>query len=563
LWPSNVFSNTPTTTEQSHDLWDIGSESLKHFIDHCILNIPSANTPVRQHKLLTMAPSKTGSKRLINQKEKELKQVNKYLRLRLAWCNRTGQTYDPSSEQYSLYPRAIADETGSPVKGSKSVWKDKLRKRYSGTTPVVIDTLPSQWNPDATIIDGMFLINCKPLRQTETIIQYSLFLFKRFLLPHFQAQVKEVHLIFDTPSGGEVFNPKMFEQKRRDTSNDSVPHQHIAFTPTTKVPGNWQSYIRCRQCKRSLIEAIGLSFMQSTRFQLRDGQTLYLSGCFPGVGISSTYELKANKLSLPAPELKYKSNCDETDTRICHHVTQTSARRILVYSPDTDIYNIGLPLLVEIPHKEVIVQINVPHSLTNLYLHLNNLVTALQLDLDLASLPRPALANIFQMLFIVSGCDYISYFAGLGKAAFFNAFFQHATFITGQNLPGLLSDMAENCKEVGFLAFLRLIGTLYFKKHYSSIVSLKGVQTPQQLLHAQETSLNSTPQEVHSLWYNCIRGIVSDRIIDEKDRMPTHSSMWCHWIRSCWVACMWSNSSREDIRESLPPPESCAWWKKK
>lgn len=43
--------------------------------------------------------------------------------------------------------------------------------------------------------------------------------------------------------------------------------------------------------------------------------------------------------------------------------------------------------------------------------------------------------------------------------------------------------------------------------------------------------------------------------------MPSHTSMWRHWIRSCWVAHMWSNSSRENIRESLPSPETCGWKK--
>ena len=75
--------------------------------------------PVRKNKLLTMAPMKTGNKRSINQKEKDFRQVTKCLRQRLTWCNRTGQVYDTTSEQYSVYPRAICDEHGAPVKGDK------------------------------------------------------------------------------------------------------------------------------------------------------------------------------------------------------------------------------------------------------------------------------------------------------------------------------------------------------------------------------------------------------------------------------------------------------------
>ena len=138
--------------------------------------------------------------------------------------------------------------------------------------------------------------------------------------------------------------------------------------------------------------------------------------------------------------------------RIWRHVAQTSARHILVYSPDTDIYNIGLSVFKRLQNKDMYIQLNVPHSQTKLYLHLNNLVEALQLDPDLASLERSKLPEIFQMVFIASGCDYVSYFAGQGKTSFFRSFFQHAEFITGRHMHGSLSDTTEENKDTGFYA---------------------------------------------------------------------------------------------------------------
>ena len=99
----------------------IGNEHLEQYIELRILKHPSSNAPKRKHKLLTMAGQKLESK-------KHLKQVTKCLSQRLAWCNRTGQTYDPSTEQYSTLPRAICDENGTPRKGSKAAWTDKLEK---------------------------------------------------------------------------------------------------------------------------------------------------------------------------------------------------------------------------------------------------------------------------------------------------------------------------------------------------------------------------------------------------------------------------------------------------
>lgn len=562
----NIFSGVMASPEQCHDLLNfrkIGSNDLENYISHYLLKKPSTNAPVRKNKLLTMATPKKVSKRLLSQKDKELKQVNKCLRQRLAWCNRTGQSYDTSNEQYSQYPRAICDENGLPQKGTKSVWKDKLKKRYPGPNmQVVFDMLPSQWIPDAVILDGMFLINCKPLRTTATIKDYGLFMFDTFLRPHYQANVKEVHLLFDTPglSSGLGFNPKVFEQTRRDQSKALQCHKHQSFTPMTPLPPllknltAWRNYIDCRQCKRSLIEAIGLSYLQSIRHKLQPDQTFYLSGCFPQ---DSTFRMSGSG-SLPEPDVRYKSNAEEVDMRCWRHTAVTSAQRILIYSPDTDIYNIGLSILAEIPSKDVIVQLNVPKSQVQLYLHLNILVQALECDPDLASLPKPELPKIFQMLFITSGCDYVSYFAGQGKAAFFNAFFQHSAFITGKQMSGLLSDFTEDKKDLGFLALLRLVGTLYFKKYYSAVVSLKGVETPQQLFNS---FTETDPSQKHQLWYNQIRAIVGERISDERDRMPSHTSLWRHWLRSCWVAQMWGNSAEEDLQQSLPSPEVCGWMK--
>ena len=61
----------------------------------------------------------------MSQKEKEAKVVAKCLRRRLAWCDRTGQRYDPSFEQYSKFPRALADEFGNPHKAPKNKWTEK------------------------------------------------------------------------------------------------------------------------------------------------------------------------------------------------------------------------------------------------------------------------------------------------------------------------------------------------------------------------------------------------------------------------------------------------------
>ena len=137
-----------------------------------------------------------------------------------------------------------------------------MENRYrTSDLPVIMQTLPQGWIPEVTIIDCMFLVNSKPLRRTKTITEYAHQIYNRFALEQFCQGVNEVHIVFDKP-GRQPFNPKQFEHVKRDKKNrcTNTQHEHIEFTPHTPIPQAWRDYINCRQCKRSIIEAIGLAF---------------------------------------------------------------------------------------------------------------------------------------------------------------------------------------------------------------------------------------------------------------------------------------------------------------
>ena len=81
----------------------------------------------------------------------------------------------------------------------------------------------------------------------------------------------------------------------------------------------------------------------------------------------------------------------------------------VIYSPDTDVYNIGLPFSSQLVSTTMIIQLNVPHTNEKKYLNINMMRTALQKDSDLGNLCQEKLCRIFQTLFICTGCDYVSY----------------------------------------------------------------------------------------------------------------------------------------------------------
>ena len=104
------------------------------------------------------------------------------------------------------------------------------------------------------------------------------------------------------------------------------------------------------------------------------------------------------------------------------------------------------------------------------------------------------ISEVMQTLFICTGCDFVSFFKSLGKATLLNNFYQYANFI-GSLQP-------EN-KDDGFLAFIRLIGTSYFKKYLAAFNSLYKHDTPKHLFNSLDPSLE--PKIKHEVWLKEIR----------------------------------------------------------
>lgn len=165
-------------------------------------------------------------------------------------------------------------------------------------------SLPLDWIPQTVIVDAMFLINTKPLRRTKNITAYSHLLFNRFVLDHYMAGVEEVHLLFDMPCK-RPFNPKQFEQGRRDVkSRSKSTHHHLQFTPDTPIPPNWCQYIECRQCKCSIVEAIGLAYLQTGKILLHQEHRLVIAGCFSGDGEENAWIIHPGAATIAEPTMR-------------------------------------------------------------------------------------------------------------------------------------------------------------------------------------------------------------------------------------------------------------------
>ena len=210
-----------------------------------------------------------------------------------------------------------------------------------------------QWVPQTVIIDAMFMINTKPLRRTVTIADYGKLLFHQHAVQHYKTGTTKVHLIFDN-LGQQRFNPKQYEQARRYNKRNNT-HEHQTLDPNSNIPQGWHKCLQCKTCKRSIVEAIGLYFLQRGYLLLMYQQQLIISGCFSSANEDSAWLITSNELPERLPS--YNSNAQEADNRIWHHTTLSETTKILIYSPDTDVHNIGLSTLEATTTKEYVIQL--------------------------------------------------------------------------------------------------------------------------------------------------------------------------------------------------------------
>ena len=132
------------------------------------------------------------------------------------------------------------------------------------------------------------------------------------------------------------------------------------------------------------------------------------------------------------------------------------------------------------------------------------------------------------MVYVATGCDYISYFKGIGKV-FLNVLYQHATFITaGLDPAGSLADITMENTQMGLLAFVRLVGCAYFKKHLTRF----RLDTPEAIFR----SIRADSQEKHRQWLDLIRNTVWEKTADESHYVPSYEALGFHWKCCTWVS---------------------------
>ena len=248
-----------------------------------------------------------------------------------------------------------------------------------------------------------------------------------------------------------------------------------------------------------------------------------------------------------------ESNAEESDTRIWLHVMNSAGQNKLVLSPDTDVYHIGLPFIAG-TNLSVQVRLSSFSSLEVRLLDVQALISAFTDDPDLSFIPRLQCPSLIQAMYVCTGCDFISFFSGIGKTTFLATLFEYCEFICSstEQTPGTLTD--TNATSNGHLAFYRLVGCAYFRKYKS--VFLPSYPTPMSVFNSL-VKIDQTPLAHHKAWLDFLRERIWIRIKYEEEMIPSDEALSRHWRRSCWVTMVWGQATHNTI--TYPPLNGNGW----
>ncbi len=256
--------------------------------------------------------------------------------------------------------------------------------------------------------------------------------------------------------------------------------------------------------------------------------------------VSSTGEI------LPSPRLW--SNADEADLRVWLHCVHSTGTRKLVFSPDTDVYHVGLTVAPVLSDSEIFVQVSKNLRKGSKFLHLNCLLQALQSDPDLHGVSPHLRSQALQSLYTCTGCDYVSFFVGMGKVSFLSTFFQYGSFIAGGvDPPGSIGELSLDVDSHALLSFYRLVGCTYFRAHASAFE----LSSPVALYHSVPPCDILTR---HESWLGIIRKTVWLRADTESKNIPSTKALKLHWSRCLWVVEMW----KQAIQNEIDMPGNCS-----
>ena len=111
----------------------------------------------------------TPNKMRVSQLEKDKKLLITAMKNKIQFAKKTGKPVESPNEQLVLYPLSLCDNEGNPNNGQKHYFTKVIENRYKSlSSPIIKPHFPSNWIPQCSIVEGMFLINTSPLPNSHS-----------------------------------------------------------------------------------------------------------------------------------------------------------------------------------------------------------------------------------------------------------------------------------------------------------------------------------------------------------------------------------------------------------
>lgn len=549
-------------TESMCDLVQLGDNRLEQYVKACMTGeVSMRDKQKRPYKFTCLKnfgeiKSKTRNEKSV---EKFHKSCNDFLRRYLEWC-RINKIPPDDIQQFITIPMALAEPNGHPYKQPKSDAVQYYKKHFSNA---FIETLADlQKQPETLIIDAMVIVyENRPLPSHNTFGDYGNYLFEKWVLNKFRNEnFLEVHVCFDQQNV-DRFTPKSFERNRRD-NNTTASYIFREVNCSSYRPNDWPSFLSNRANKRKFVEFLGHFFIQRAEVMLAPKQVLVVSGGFTQSKenahvVTSTQPNSSKNISSFRTDALFSNHLEGDSLVWLHAVNCVQGRSpIVIYSIDSDIPHIGMPLVGKLPNRHFIVQTRCT------LLDLNLLMTEISKNNELRCMNCDSLSEEMQAIFVLSGCDYVSSFRNCSKRTFYNVYLDHCHFIS-KSYEGSLSQSGGEDWKAGLLAFYRLIGSIYFKKcvaSYRVSMSLMHNPSPEDVFKKFiDTYPGMGLHEVTLLWLDDIRGMImkGKGLKSEEKWLPSNTSLALHWQRCCYVLQIWKQADINEIK--YPNIEDWGW----
>ena len=435
-------------------------------------------------------------------------------------------------------PIAICDYDGTPYQSpQKSSALSYFRKMYKDC--FISGSLPCNIAVDLVIIEGMFAINTRPLKSHRYFKDYANLIFNSWVLKWFATKynrnIKEVHLVFDFQDTSLV-TPKYFERKRRDVGTEE--NSFMTVEDITLLPSNWCTFLKNRQNKKLLVNYLSEKLLDIGMTVLDAQQVLVVSGGFTEQGIVKKVSQKRVQ-GVPS----MKNNHVEGDTLVYLHAVSSKYSKVLIYSPDSDVFFIGLPIAEKLREKTFIIQLK-QSKYDQEYFNMSLFCETVKKTNSLRNVPSGNIASILQSLFICTGCDYISFFRYHSKVAFIQTFFKHADFISPKDgsLSNSLADLKNSCDH-SLMSFFRLVGSVYMQGVLKAFETC--IKSPEDLFNKYSNKDND--MENHLDFLARVRKAKLHGNVEEEQQLISADALKFHWLRSSYVAKIWHQADKSEI----------------